>query len=393
MRKKLLTIIGASVICFNSQANTFVGNGGNAGDVELAVTQRQISETMKLINQDPNSTSLCECTSTFLNHRECDSLQDLNQDQKAYCSAKLKSVSDQIVALLSPSSKTEMVWTHEKISVVEDGRIRAADAVAETDAQKITINQGRFLNLSPSERIFLLSHELLHLADFNGQKVTDRGSIGPFTSPSGQKEFLNALSAAVVMQAEIAGQFDKYKKILRRPQSYKENWLDGSFAASFPLEDSDNNFHQSKFNGGEVAYRRYFERFNLLVAYRYEKATKNILTSIEAEEKVHIVTLAAGYRFFPFSDPLTRWGQSYLSTHVGVQHLNSTYRIADSTTEGTSKASSVNLTAGCKYYIPFGDFWFHGGLEVSPHSYDHALVGLKNESIRLTTTLGVSHGF
>src|SRR5262245_32424429 len=68
--------------------NTFVGNGGNAGDLELEITLKQISSTADSI--DDKTKDLCICPEAYYERPIGRYLQDLTVQQKDYCEKKLK---------------------------------------------------------------------------------------------------------------------------------------------------------------------------------------------------------------------------------------------------------------------------------------------------------------
>lgn len=347
-------------------ANTFVGNGGNVGDVELLVTQKQIIETLQSIEEAKDSSGLCVCEKSFSNHKECESLLSLNDSQRLYCAQRLKETASNALQIMT--SVAEFRWTHDSINVIDNDKIIAADAVADSKEKTITLNQSRFLNLTPTERVFLLSHELFHLVEIESQYLTDRGPIGPFTGTQGQREFLNSVAGGIVMESHKNKKFDKYSRLLNRPKSYLLNWVYIGVSASSFLDGSKSTYAHNNQVGGEIGYQRYFTRWGLFANYRHEQKDGNIRTSIESEESTNVLSLGASYRFFPFTDPLTSLGQSFVSVSMGAEYLRSHYKLSDPYVGVDSEEDSLSPIVGCKYYMPIGDLWFYGGLALDRKS-------------------------
>src|SRR5262249_15704929 len=148
-----------------ANANTFVGNGGGQGDVELAVTKKQIAETFEVVKNRGDDTQFCRCNKAFENRSVCEPLAVLTDDERAYCYKVMASLATDMLNMVGPSSEKSFIvtWTHEPIEINERGKIRAVDAVTNREKREITINLKRFLKLAPFERVFLLTHELAHL--------------------------------------------------------------------------------------------------------------------------------------------------------------------------------------------------------------------------------------
>ncbi len=224
---KLYLISALILITRLSEASTFVGNGGSPGDVELLVAKKQITETLEIIGaKDFSQGSLCQCVADFQNDSLCEPLRSLNPEQRKYCVEVTSEKAKTLSTLISTEGKVSFLWTHDRIEVVEGKNRRAVDAASNREKMEITVNQNRFLDMSASERIFLLTHELLHLTEINGKPLTDEGPLGPFTGNDGSRNLINAVSAGTAMQAIDRRLIRKYRGHLRRPQGWKENWLE-----------------------------------------------------------------------------------------------------------------------------------------------------------------------
>ncbi len=66
-----MLIMLLAICALPAQANTFVGNGGGAGDVELSVTRKQIAEAFRVVFKrvDDDSANWCRCYHAYQNAR------------------------------------------------------------------------------------------------------------------------------------------------------------------------------------------------------------------------------------------------------------------------------------------------------------------------------------
>lgn len=396
--KPLLFLISIFVILVGiptSLASTFVGNGGNAGDVELMVTVRQIRSSLQSFSQEEGGRDLCECAMTFENHRICEGLNELSEDQAKFCTGVLKKNAGPLFELIKDDRRVRFTWTHESISVKEGDDVRAADAVTNASKKTVTLNQERFLDLSPSERVFLLSHELFHLSKWEGNHLKDRGTIGPFTSPSGQRKLINAMAGATVMQVDRQNHFKRYQKVLDRPQGWKKHWIDFKIGTEHATGGTTNNtYYLDRGSLSGFSYRYHWSAYGLVVQSSLTDNSDKVLTSIEVTERIKTLGAGLSYRYFPGKDPLTMWGQAYLVGSVMLEQLSSTQDVSDPFVGLTSQDSSLGLALECNYYIPAKwGLWGFGGAKLSYHNYEHPDFGLKYESLRYSLNLGVSYGF
>lgn len=392
----LLVLVCSLLAAQIGQANSFVGNGGNAGDVELMVTKNQIlSALVNLSKADISQDSECECQPVFMNKNECELISSLTKDQKKYCLAILKRVSVDITNRLS-TNQVKFNWTERKIFVKDDGKTVSAEAVADISNSSVTINKSVFMSLPQNRRILLLTHELLHLVDFeNGMPLQDSGSIGPFQSPQGQRQLINSMAAETVMRVHQYGISNQYQSVLKRSQSYKLNWLDFDLKTYTELYGTDNNFNIDRHSGIRIGYKKFFEGgplgFNL--GFQSLGGSKDLLSSTSVEERKSTFSLGLAYRFFLGKDPLTSYGQSFLVFDVNLESLISEYNVKDSSISTNNKESSMGWSANGNYYYPFSFFYFTAGLGLSQHDYTHTDFDLNKNALNLSGNLGVSYGF
>ncbi len=376
-------------------ASTFIGNGGNAGDVEREVTLQQILGAIEGFAQH-NSIPQCECVPRYQNSSFCDTLKTLNEQQQQFCSKTLKTLSTPLKQVLA-EDQVRFSWTDQSIRVKEGGSLRAVDAVTDPSQNKITIHLNGFLGMNDSQRVFLLSHELVHLMKYQGSHLNDTGSIGPFDGRDGKRKLINAMSASVVMAAYKKRLFKKYENTLDRPKPWKKHRLEaGVTGVSIVPSDSDTNVYANdSMSGGHLLYRyQSSSPWGGHIAYKYYSEEKTILTSIAAKESLNGGAVGVSYRLFPFKDPLSFLGHSHLIFEMQVEYYRAEYTVNDKIVSAEETTDALGGALNCKYYMPLGiGIWVYLGLGAGQLNYQFNTFGVKYDSPRTHTTIGVSYGF
>lgn len=397
---RILVFILGLISAQHVMASTFVGNGGNAGDIEMEITMGQAQKSLSFIegNKDNASSNLCTCSSQFEGRPVCDILKQLTSDQVRFCARFVSMKAGDLSRMLGEKGSLSVSWTHDHIEVQEEGRLRGADAVTDPKRMTMTLNQKRFLEMDENERLFLVSHELFHLTTYQGKTLSDEGEIGPFKGADGGRNFINAMAATVVMQASDYGVFSEYKAAEKRSKSYKKTYVSIGYASMSTPNDTTTSFDVNKMTGGQVGIRyQLTPEFGLVGGLSLLSGEKTIMSTIKAKENRNILSLGASYRFFPFTNPLTSWGQSHLVLSATADLLNGQYKYDEQGVGGTAKASSTGLTVGCNYFIPFDSgLWAYAGLSYSTLNYSYNLdnqVDLKYKDGGTAFALGVTYGF
>lgn len=384
-----------------TQANTFVGNGGGAGDVELSVTRKQIEEAFKAVQKhsgDVDGDDFCRCSYPYSNRSVCDYVKSLVEKEKKYCSEVMKKQAPEMIRMASKDNAVSYRWTNEAISVADRGEVRAVDAVTNREKREITINLNRFLELKPFERVFLLTHELMHLTTIDGKPVGDESAVGPFEGDQGGRRLLNAIgSSAAMLQGEYPSEIRKYNARLSRSKSWKPFWVDLNFGQAAWLTKSKNTFASASFNRSQITGRYALGNFVLVAAYGLESNEKKVLGAINVKEDVSIASLGLGYRIFPFGDPETFWGQSHFLIQVTADWVTGKVNLSQ-TIQDNYKISTFGGTASLHYYLPlFWGFWGYAGASLEMHPYDYRTpdqnINLKYDGNVFSQYLGVAYAF
>lgn len=376
-------------------ASTFVGNGGNAGDVEWNVTLKQIQSAVSSIADDPiKDELLCSCNKTYSNASVCDALNSLSREQRVFCGQTLKLQVKQLRPLVRDNNTVHVSWTTETIDVLENGNRRAVDAVTDRTQGRVTLNADRFRSMNPSERVFLISHELMHLTILNNQPLTDEGSQGPFKSSEGSRQLVNAMAAAMTIEAEEVGAFDRYRSTLNRPQGWKTNWIDLSLYGANAAPTSV--YGVQNYSGASLRYTHYFSAAGLNAEYSSGKGTKTILSTVNSNEDLSTFRVGVSYRLFPFKNPLSYFGQSNLVFSADIDFVRGTFTLSDPHNSETSVTNRVGASGSVRYYIPIViGFWAsiaesYIGL---PDAYSNSGVQIEDQKNIFATSIGVSYAF
>lgn len=400
MKKWVALYLALSAVA--AQANSFVGNGGNKGDVELAVTLMQIQETLKvLVSQSPESDGLCVCNKMYSRSPLCEPLKALNPAQVKYCGEGLLQQAPVILKLVGERGQVRVRWTDSPIEVMENGQTRAAEAVANRKTGEITVNQAAFRSMHPAERVFLLTHELMHFTDVQGQALTDKGALGPFAGEDGSRDYINAVAAsASVLQGAYPKQIKSYRAKLQRSQAWKNLWLTADLGTSFMDRKPGTNYGFNNYFRAGLMARYQWSHFGVFLGYRNLQQDKKLLDTIQLKEDINIFSLGATYRIFFADDPLTFSGQMHLLVKAAAEYVRSDYKLSEEvpsagyTLEDTAHASVLGAMVGVEYYIPlFWGLWTNLGVSYEYHPYVLKTFDLKYDRNNFSAYGGLSYAF
>lgn len=382
-----MTLMLASSI---SAASTFVGNGGNAGDMELEVAIREMKEVF--LNRTNYSHKLCTCNEEFQSHGTCDILNALSKEQVQYCAQFIEKNAGAALALLTDRQKVKYRWTQDEMTVVEKSGERTADAVANTRNMEITLQQNRFLQLRSYERIFLLTHEMFHLVNINGKQIQDEEKIGPFQTSDGGRQLLNAVGAATVMMAHEQGVINKYQGTLKRSQAHKKHWL--SLVLNSSQSSGDSSYAVQKRSGASLGYRHMFGDWGFIFEYRSAHGEQSVGQTIKGVEDQSAFSAGLAYRLFPYRDPMTFTGQSHFLLAAQIETMKSAYNLKDNFISLNDNRASTGWTAGCSYFMPLqSNFWFYGQVRYIAHNYTYDFGALKFDVSKPQTNLGLGMSY
>ncbi len=389
----LLTLM--TLIVPTTQANTFIGNGGNAGDVELQVTLLQIKRSLtEIVEKKYKVNQLCTCDESMEGHKICDALKALTIEQLAYCEKTLVNHATEFLNFINGRAGVQILWTKEAIEVNELLGSREALAVTQPNEKTILLNREDFLNLRDYERIFLLTHELGHLVKIENHFLRDDEVIGPFKQTDGSRQLLNSIGAAVAMKSLTNDGIDDYKGSLRRSKNYKDNWFNLSLGADNAHSDKS-AFNIRTYSGFDFSYRyQLTQAFGLSVGGRSMKGTETFFTQLRAENELTLWNAQMNYRLFPFKNPLTFWGQSHIVLGIGYEIGQGHMKLTDDFTSTSDQADISGGLFSVQYFIPlYVGIWLHGGVQLAAEQYEYKKLFFKSEANQIYFNLGASYAF
>ncbi|MGE0631728.1 MAG: hypothetical protein AB7O96_04940, partial [Pseudobdellovibrionaceae bacterium] len=251
--------------------------------------------------------------------------------------------------------------------------MRAVDAVTNAEKNEITINLDRFLDMAPYERVFLLSHELMHLTTIEGKRPVDEGPSGPFTGSDGGRDFLNAVGSGIaVLRGQYSDEIGQYRSSLRRSQSWKHFWFETLAGSSNRTKEPNTGYGFKEAPIGEFSFKYVYENIYLIVGSRFENANKKYLGSIDVKENSSIMKLGAGYRFFPGKNPLRFSGQMHFAFQATYDSIFSQITMKDAWTSTKKDVSSSGYSLSAQFYMPlFWGIWGSVGAGYENHPYKY----------------------
>lgn len=381
-------------------SSTFIGNGGQVGDLELTVTKRQIKSTLNHLDDliSENSTiEICKCPENYSDHQLCEIINELTKEQKKYCEQFIRK---QLPKLNKAISSVKFEWINENLNVLEkNGQIRAADAITQKQENKIMINQTRFMDQRPYKRTFLIAHEVFHLDSFQDSELNDEAPIGPFKEKYGTRKLLNASAASIVLVSIDENVFQQYTDYLKSSSSAKNHWLTLSGSTARLESQKNDNYNIQNMTGYRLSYRydlNSFYNLGLTLELESQGGSKSIFTMTRLQENRNVTALGMTYKFFPFSylDPFNSFWNSYFLIAVLYENMHSNYKLEDNYTSAISSSTSNASALKIGYFFPVKyNFWFSGFLSYSEHQLYYQEINQKFNNSKIGYTLGVTYGF
>lgn len=385
-------------------SSTFVGNGGNAGDLELKVTKEVLTRTIEMIRDSESTGSeLCSCPVEFNEHPYCANIDSLKDSQKVYCGEFIKS---QAVPLLNQIQKANFVWTDAELTVKERGSVLSVDAIADYRGKKILLNKDRFLKLASFERNFLVSHELFHLTDHvdsKGKPIADEAPIGAFKSETGGRELLNAAATVLVLKSNEWQIAPSYLVHLGRSRQDRQIWVGADYSGFTAREDLNTSYAPEKYSGMMFSARYFLpENMNAFgVGFKFGsyRGTSTLFGSINSEDRQGLAALGALYRWDPFQNKLSFFGQSFFQFGLYIEQMKTQFVLEETLVDTPLRiedgATVTYPTAEVTYFMPLQQgFWMNFGFQLNQPNYSvNKEVDLQYSHMRFATNIGVSYGF
>ncbi len=391
MNKKFALIAMMLTQSLHAQESTFVGNGGNAGDLDLSITLAQIEDSFENISSDYES--LCKCADDVANNELCEVLRKLSPDQAKVCAEIMLESKSAMRALASKSSKIKFVWSDKPFKAqAKDGSKRPVDAVTQNAKNRITINRPRFLAMPQSYRIALITHELFHLARVRGNLLTDEQDFVPFKNGGHLLDTLGAATAVAADDYGVIADFDSLRHVSR---AYKRFLVQFARTSTRHHAEFYDRLFKSK-NGGGYALNIQYKVGGLLTRAGTDATitTSTSIPGLTSHEALYLYSVGLGYQWFPITARLSRWSETHISTFAEAVIGSAGYRISDEamSLRDSSPVHGAQLTA--QLTVPFAhDFWGTLGYQLKHVSYEYKKLGIKVEELQKNILIGGAYGF
>lgn len=390
--KRALPLSWLVIVTVSASASTFVGNGGNAEDLELKSTLSLIEEGLRTA-QTALPSRLCRCSDSAAS---CGSLDQLSATQVDFCARFVQTQAPLILNLLN-QNKITWNWTSEPMKIKEGEEERHADAVADERTNTITINKERFSAMGLNQRQFLITHELLHLAEFEGKHVADHKPIGSFEGPAGGRELLNAAAESVTNLSYGTAKRNSTSYAMARSKASATHWFELDRMGSTNRLDSS-LLEPDTSSGWGLRYRLQWQRLSASVHWKTLRGGGKGLSTISLEQEQRALGAGLSYRIGIGSDPLSFWGQSHLLIGAQAEVLEGQLKIADSMIGESSEARSVGYGGSLRWMIPMRDgAWFYIETASLSHNMNFEFfegqTSIISASGRSQNSLGVSYAF
>lgn len=373
-------------------SSTFVGNGGDAQDLDLGVTLAVISNLGKSLSKAPTDT-LCRCSDEWQENDICRVLRQMSKEEVNACRQIIQRFGAEIADLAGRKSPVTFQWSYNNISVQSQAqKSRPVDAVTQTNKQKIIINRSRFQSMPPSYRVALLTHEIFHLVRFDNGYISDDQPAPPFANG---RVMLNALGAAVAMEANEQEVYKEFKGLSEVSRSSKNHRLYLESRSVRHKEQTSNQLLKGTSSGG-VGFGYALEQGSLGVGFSGESLYYDefVYGTVRITEKISIYHINASYRLHPVNSYLSRWNEMYLQLSINAGSGRAEYKAASTyvTKNDSSGVSSVGTSL--RLNIPLvRDLWIVTGGEFRQVRYDYKKLRIKTIENQSVLTFGGAYGF
>lgn len=384
-------LIWVVMLSVASPAATFIGNGGSAGDLDVAIALEQIRRTAKQI--DDSTERLCEC-SEKRSESLCAVLSALKKDQVQFCRNTLLKYQDELASLASRNSDIVIAWSTEDVraAATAQSQGRLVDAVAQSKERRIVLNRDRFLNLPATQRIALLTHELFHFIKIGDRYVDDEKPMPPFQK--GQ-HFLDVLGAAVAIEANNADVVDDFAALRQISRAHKPyvlgfnvTLIDRSYVAERELLGMGSQL------GIGFSFEYKPNEWGVLSRWEYLTSSSDRIANATLYEATSLWSLGIYRHFHPFRSSLSRWMESHISVGIEGIYGRATFIARDRHVELRDDATVSGVKLGSQFYMPLAwGLWGVLGGEVRYVSYEYKNLNMPVRDFQTAYWFGGSYGF
>lgn len=378
-----------------AQGSTFVGNGGTDLSYDIQVTLEHIDRIARALGHEAgDSQGICEGAEEYGDQKFYVLLKNLDTEERRFCEKHIKSVSKKITQLVNSKRLPAITFTHESISISENDRVIAVDAVSNVENRNIHLNEKTFREFEDPYKVSLLVHELIHFIDFEGRLLDDTSTVGPFET---SRKFIDSIGA--VFAQTLSERSDLMLSNARRETSrYRHQYL-WSMNLNYPnVSPEDQTFIPNDLSGIELRlHYNVSMNHSLSVARSYYSSEEESLNfgGFRLKKQLLMNSWDLGYTYRQrFSTTLfSTFRQWFLGYSLGCSRRSWELKVADdSQVSIDEQITTLGPFAGIMVYIPIRNgFWFQSGYSMHQHSGKFSK--LNNQKIEKSTmvTLGVSY--
>lgn len=389
-----LVLLSFSTVTMSS---TFLGNGGQSGDIELTVSLKQIRAAADVVEErsEKKSPQLCYCPEEYSDHQLCEIINMMNVAQKKYCSDFLQS---QFSELKKASTQTRFEWVDESMINESKSGSREVEAVAQKEKKLILIDRSNFLERSPAQRTFLIAHELFHFVPHKGGPLNDEDPIGPFDQANGTRFLLNAAAASLVMLSIEENVYQDYTGYLKMSRPHRKHWFSVDVSDSPLKETEKTNFNIESSRNFKFSYR-YLLNNDLPWFVGLQGATgtekRDLFSQTKLTRAERYFSYGVGYRLFPFKhlNILDSSWASFVLIEAQLEHQSVSLNFNEIYTDYTEQATATAPKLSMQYFYPIkSDFWMQFGVDYRDSKFYFSTIDYELKMKGLSFFLGVTYG-
>lgn len=374
-----------------ARGGTFIGNGGNAQDLDLDAALAVINEgSTKIV---PDSKTLCTCSDGWVDNDLCRVLKQLSDEERKVCRNLIVKHAPDLRELSGRKNSLKFEWVDSPMSVkTSDNRSRKVDAVSQLNKRKIIINRQRFFDMPLMFRTALVTHELFHFIQINGKYVDDDDAVPPFKNG---RAMLDALGAALTMESFEREAFEEIRDLEDVSRSKRRHWVYYDITQFQHSKDGSKKLLKNSSSKGSTwsyAYRPTDVGFHVLG----QKITHSSQFGgrIAVRETLNLLGAGANYRLNPISHYLSKWNETHLI--LGLTALGGSAKYDASSTgiaiRDTAAVQGLNGSIKALMGIDKG-FWITTGVEINHVRYDYKSIKIKIIDNQKIFSIGGAYGF
>jgi hypothetical protein len=379
-----------------ADASTFVGNGGNSANLDLALTLAEIRKTNELIFEDPKSTERCTAEDRHQQYAFWAVLDNLTKKQREFCAEFVLKHSKKIASLAAADGSISFVWSPTDIEIKTESGLKKVQAVANFINRTITIDEDKFIELTETKRVALITHELFHFVKVDEKPLGDSGKIGPFKTTG---QLLDVAGSAIASWSESDGIIGSYGMLNDLSRAFHSWWITMETISIDLGEDNASKLLTSgNMSGDRFTLRKQFSAIGVYLSQSTLSETVYAGYSdytLDIEHKSSFTEAGITYRAFVSRNPMSYFGQFHFLFTLGGEFGKHEVSYSDgyTTFSDTAEGKGAKLSVDAMFPLYYG-FWINVGYGLRQHSYEFETLDIKiDDSLSTQTTMGLSYAF